>query len=380
MKISILIIYEDELNPSKLECPEYYNYQFVKKSAFEGNSFKLFSLLWRKHNVKVFVTIGGPIDKWIDNFGFFPYSVRKKWLHCKTLKDFRKEDIPYCLIASRSGQDRPLISVMTTTFNSGDKLNRPLESLNRQTYNNWEWIIWDDSKDDETWEQLKRLAMTDMRIRIYRAPHNGYIGEVKRRSGALAQGEWIVELDHDDHITDDLFEIILKIKKRYPNAGFIYSDFLMLSEDGENPQTFGDMAAFGYGFYFKEYIRGKFHNIYYGQTINPITASHIVGVPNHVRIWKRSVYEDIDKHNEDLPVVDDYELLLRTFLHDTEWVRIPKPCYVQYNNSGGNNFTYIRNKLIQHLSEYTWKVYWVRTWRRQNTRLADLEACCFCKS
>jgi len=359
MKINILIIYDDDLRIKDLPpAPDYYNYICVAKSAFETGSYRLFSFLWQKNQIKVFYTIGGPMKEWLGLFGFFPYSVRRRWVHYDEIGKFNHESIPYCLIAVRTKENPPpLISVMTTTFHSGDKLKRPLESLNAQTYNNWEWVIWDDSKDDQTWEQLQKLALEDIRIRIYKTSHSGYIGEMKRRSGALCQGDWIVELDHDDRITPDLFQTIVDIWKEHPKAGFIYSDFYLLSEGNENPHLFGNFPAYGYGWYFKEWVRGKFHNIYQAQSLNPVTASHIVGVPNHVRVWKRQVYEAIQKHSEDLPVVDDYELLLRTFLHDCEWIRIPRPIYAQYNNAGGNNFTYLRNALIQHLTRYTWKVY-----------------------
>lgn len=359
MKISVLVVYRDDLDINVLKPPEFYNFITMKKSQFEGtDSFRLTSYLWQANQIKVFYTIGGPISEWLPLFGYFPYQLRKKWIHYNELSEFSHSSISYCLINSNRirSDEPPLISVMTTTFHSGDKLNRPLESLREQSYNNWEWVIWDDSKDDLTWKELQKLAAGDMRIRIFKAPHSGYIGEMKRRSGALARGDWIVELDHDDRITPDLFQTIADIQKKYPKVGFIYSDFYHLSEGAEDPHVY-PYAAFGYGAYFKHFARGKFHNVYYAQSLNPKTAIHIVGVPNHVRIWKRDVYEALNKHCEDLPVVDDYELLLRTFLYDCDWIRIPEPAYAQYNNASGNNFTFIRNKLIQHLSAETWRVY-----------------------
>lgn len=359
MKINVLIVYRDDLDPATLpKSTDYYHYICVAKSTFNSGSYRLFSYLWQKNRIKVFYTIGGPVSEWTRLFGFFPYLARRRWIHYDKVSEFNENSIPYCLIAGRTNKNQPpLISVMTTTFHSGEKLNRPLESLNAQTYNNWEWVIWDDSKDDTTWKQLEKLALEDMRIRIYKAPHCGYIGEMKRRSGSLCQGDWIVEFDHDDRITPDLFQTIVDIGKKYPKAGFIYSDFYHLSEGYEAPQVFGNFPAYGYGWYFKEWARGKFHYIYYAQSFNPTTAAHIVGVPNHIRTWRRDVYEAIDRHCEDLAVADDYELILRTFLHDCDWVRIPRPVYAQYNNAGGNNFTYIRNALIQHLTRHTWRVY-----------------------
>lgn len=369
MSVNILIFHLDDINIKELPQPEkYYHYIFIPRSVFnQNNGYALISLFWRKNNAKLMYTIGDPLEDWIKCMGNLPYQVRKRWIHLASIKDFDPAGIGYSLVGASRKEDQPLISVITTTFHSGTKLLRPWESLVAQTYNNWEWVIWDDSKDDTTWKQLEKLALTDLRLRIYRAPHCGFIGEMKRRSGSLCQGRWLVELDHDDRITPDLFQLIVDIDKKYPKAGFIYSDFFLLDEETERPHTFGNFAAFGFGWYFKQFLRDKFHCVYYTQSLNPVTISHIVGVPNHVRIWKRSIYEAAGRHCEDLSVADDYELLLQTFLQDCDWIRIPKTCYIQYNNAQGNNFTYIRNALIQHLTHQVWKIYGTRVLEKFNT-------------
>ncbi|MCE5264456.1 MAG: hypothetical protein LLG97_13105, partial [Deltaproteobacteria bacterium] len=56
---------------------------------------------------------------------------------------------------------------------------------------------------------------------------------------------------------------------------------------------------------------------------------HIVSTPNHIRAWRSSFYESIGGHNKELPVADDYEILVRTFLK-TRMIRVPKLCYFQY--------------------------------------------------
>ncbi len=55
----------------------------------------------------------------------------------------------------------------------------PYYSLLSQTYTNWEWIIIDDSKTDDTWNKLKAFAENDYRIKVYRRPQNdGSIGKI----------------------------------------------------------------------------------------------------------------------------------------------------------------------------------------------------------
>jgi hypothetical protein len=54
-------------------------------------------------------------------------------------------------------------------------------------------------------------------------------------------------------------------------------------------------------------------------------------MPNHARIWKREVYYDVLGHNKNLPVADDLELIIRTFLV-TKMIHVKKLLYIQYNN------------------------------------------------
>ena len=54
-------------------------------------------------------------------------------------------------------------------------------------------------------------------------------------------------------------------------------------------------------------------------------------MPNHVRVWKRDVYNKMGGHNKSLPVADDFELIIRTFLN-TRIIHIKKMLYIQHNN------------------------------------------------
>jgi hypothetical protein len=212
--------------------------------------------------------------------------------------------------------------------------------------------VWDDSKDDETFTDLKRFASEDSRIRIFKPPaHSGFIGDTKQLSASLERGKWLVEVDHDDIVDPRLLALIVDVDRKYPDAEFIYSDFVELFEQEEAPFAYAPFFGFGYGSYVCQYLRGKFHNVAQSIPLNPTTLSHIVGYPNHVRAWKTSVYHAIGGHNHRLPVVDDMELMIRTFLHSPPgtWVRICAPLYFQYRNAGGNNFTFKRNSLIQAL-------------------------------
>jgi hypothetical protein len=48
-------------------------------------------------------------------------------------------------------------------------------------------------------------------------------------------------------------------------------------------------------------------------------------------MWERSLYHKIGGHNKSTPVADDFEIIVRTFLH-TRFIHVKKMLYLQYNN------------------------------------------------
>ena len=361
MKLNVFLVVDDK----NIVLPTLdKHYEWVILDDKDITSYSALSKLIRIHNPVVFCTTGNNSNNW-KYFEELPYQYRRKWLHFSRVDDIQSHQIENCYIYSvkidlEKNPKNPLFSIITTTFHSGDKIYRPYNSLKSQTYRNWEWILWDDSKTDhdETWKQIQKFSEDDIRIKCYRdTNHSGFIGHMKWLSSSLSKGDWIVEVDHDDIIDDRLLQWCVDAINKYPETDFISSGFIELSEGSEIPLSYGDHFGLGYGNYQKEWIRGKWHNACPTIDMNPTTIAHIVGVPNHVRIWRRSFYEKIGRHNRELPVVDDYELLIRTLLHGN-WTRIHAPAYYQYQNSNQNNFTFIRNSLIQYLSYKMYNLYY----------------------
>ncbi len=251
----------------------------------------------------------------------------------------------------------PIITIITPAYESKHRILRPFYSLLNQTYTNWEWIIIDDSKTNDSWKKLTSFAEDDYRIQVYKRPANdGSIGKNKHFCGSLARGKYIFELDHDDDIMPSTFDIILNAGKKYPDAGFFYSDFVECYEDTYATFNYGDHFGLGYGSYRKKWWHNDFHYICKTPRINPHTLRHIVGVPNHFRCWTKEAYSAVGGHSTELSVVDDYELIIRTMLK-FRWCHIPEFLYVQYRNYGGDNFTFHRNALIQYLVKQISSVY-----------------------
>lgn len=239
-----------------------------------------------------------------------------------------------------------MISVVTTTYNTPKEvLARTWASLKAQTHVDWEWVIWDDSTDDSVWRQIYGFC-SDERYRVvaHRShTHSGSIGAVKRKAFMVASGDALVELDHDDELLPNALSEIQIALDSYPECGFFYSDWAEILPDGSSgkyPQGW----AFGYG---SEYWLDE-HKCWVMRApeVNGTTIRHIVSAPNHVRVWRADLYRQLGGHAESMPVADDYELVVRTWLA-TKFCHIPKFLYRQH--IGGHTAQRQRNEQIQVL-------------------------------
>lgn len=330
-----------------------------------------------EHRPQVIVTLGP--HEHLRRLHEQPLDVRRRWLAFEPPPEPASlaRAILDCFVINAtqaSHADVPLISVFTPAYLTGDRIERPFRSLMTQSYPNWEWIVYDDSPDDGTFfARLSRLAEQDHRIGVFRSGRSsGRIGEVKRRACGLCRGQIFVELDHDDALHFDALARLAAAANAFPEAGFFYTDCSEIFEDGV-PAIYGDDFAFGFGRYRTESYGGRSHMVAIAPSLNAKTMRHIVGVPNHLRAWRRDTYFAIGGHAWDVHVCDDYEIILRTFLA-TRMCHIRAFGYVQYHNRRHdepqvvNNTQRARNAEIQRLSH----AFMLRYDQRLHDRLIEL--------
>lgn len=284
------------------------------------------------------------------NLSIQPSDIRTKWIHVNEVNSQTGESAYGCAMnwmLSRHNED--LVSYFTPVFNIGDKLLMTYQSLQNQTYNNWEWVIVNDSTDGgKTLKVAESIAEKDNRVKVYdfRKKSGGIVGESKYRAAGLCRGSILAEFDHDDYLMPTCTETLLRAARKYPEVGFFYTDCVEIDSNWNSMANYGDGFAFGYGHYREEKVFERQMHIIMSFNINPKTIRHIVGVPNHVRAWRRDVYFKIGGHNRFLSIADDYELLVRTFL-ETKMLRIPRNEYLQFIHNSGSNTHNISRADIQ---------------------------------
>ena len=227
-------------------------------------------------------------------------------------------------------------SIISPSHKNTPYLQELYESLVAQTYGNWEWILWLNGKFDR--KKLSADIENDERVKIYQCEEkNSNVGFHKNKAFHLGTGDILVEVDHDDMITPDCLE---ELNKAYQNQenGFVYSD-TAIYDDNFVPYN----SEHGWTYYHYKF-RGKNLCVMNSWRPSSQALSFIWYAPDHVRSWRKSVYQSIGGHNVELGICDDHELMIRTYLN-TKMYYIQKPLYI-YRVYGDN--TYLeRNAQIQ---------------------------------
>jgi glycosyltransferase involved in cell wall biosynthesis len=304
-------------------------------------------------NYHLVITYGKDQSEYFEDMSIINVArFRMRWIHYDKidLESFNR-GVNFCYVHNAQlprEMTRVAFSIFTSCYNSYDKIFRPYNSLKAQTFIDWEWVILDDSPDDKHFNFLRTVVGDDPRVRLYRRSKNsGNIGAVKNETIGLCRGLYVLELDHDDEILKDCLSDAARTFEEDEKVGFVYMDCVMIHEDG-SPHSYGDHFGLGYAGYYCQKFKGTWLNVISHPNINNVTCRHIVAVPNHPRIWRRETLMKLGSYSEFLPIVDDLEILLRTAV-GTTMARVHKPAYVQYMNTGGNNFQFIRNSEINRL-------------------------------
>lgn len=131
------------------------------------------------------------------------------------------------LKAQREDKDplAPRISILVPAYETPREfLLEMVESVRNQTYENWELCIADGSKSNQVEKALEKVLGQEPRICYQHLKENGGISQNTNAALAMAQGEYVALLDHDDLLfPQTLYEVAKAIRKN-PQAEVFYTD------------------------------------------------------------------------------------------------------------------------------------------------------------
>ncbi len=131
-------------------------------------------------------------------------------------------------------ENPPKISVIMPVYNAPEKFLRlAIESVREQIYPHWELCIADDaSSQPDVRRVLEAYAEEDERIKVTYRSENGHISVTSNDALALATGDYIALLDHDDTLAEHALYWVASEIVRHPDAALIYSDEDKIDEKG----------------------------------------------------------------------------------------------------------------------------------------------------
>jgi glycosyltransferase involved in cell wall biosynthesis len=219
-------------------------------------------------------------------------------------------------------------------------INDAFESLLAQSNHDWEWVLVPNGG-----AVIPERIRAHAKVRIVPAPEwvsRLGIGALKRFACEQAVGDYLVELDHDDLLTDDA---LAKVSAAIDATGaeFLYSDFSNFRADGTC-----EVYDQAYGWQSYPFLtKGRTYTALRAFPPDASALHLIYFAPNHVRVWSRAAYQRAGGHDSTLGVTDDHDLVCRTYLTGAKFHYIPECLYLYRLLPDGQNTYLQRNAEIQ---------------------------------
>lgn len=249
-----------------------------------------FEATWRKIDFRIKLMTKGDVWK-------FRSDIPLK----RELKAQREAVFPYM----------PKISIIVPLYNTPEKfLKEMIDSVYNQSYSNWQLVLADAS--DKDLPHIKKVVDSygDSRIVYEKLAENKGISENTNKGFALADGDYLALLDHDDVILPNaLYENVKAINET--GAQVLYSDEITL--DGELKHLIQFHFKIDYA---PEFLRG----------VNYIT---------HFLVFERKLFEQVGAFEDaTYDGAQDFDLTLRLSEKANKVHHIPKVLYYWRGHAG----------------------------------------------
>lgn len=273
------------------------------------------------------------------------------------------------MIPVRFGVGRYTWAVRLSVFTPSHRtkyLDDCYRSLAAQTLADWEWVVLLNG-DAGHWAP----PQADPRVRVLRAPDVRGVGPAKAAACALATGDVLVELDHDDQLSTDCLAVLRSTFAEHPEAVLVHSDWADINADGSPSEHRYDYSV-GWEYVDAE-VDGRNVHVCRGLIASPHNMGYVWYAPNHVRAFRREAYDRVGGIDPTFTVADDHKLMIRLFL-EGDFVKVPRCLYFQRRHEGNTQWNPRLNAEIQqqtvHLYRQSISVL-TRVWCRRN-RLAEV--------
>lgn len=126
----------------------------------------------------------------------------------------------------------PKVSVLMGVYNSSETVGASIESIQAQTFTDWEFIICDDGSKDNTCEIVSAYQKDDPRIILLENKKNRGLSYTLNQCIKVARGEYCARMDGDDLCDSTRFQKQVQFLDEHPEFGFVSTRMTRFDEGG----------------------------------------------------------------------------------------------------------------------------------------------------
>ena len=206
-----------------------------------------------------------------------------------------------------------IVSVCIPTFNRKELLAIAIDSVLRQTHQDFELIICDDGSTDGTSETMAQL--TDRRIHYIRHPQN--IGKSNNMISGFkaATGQYFIKFDDDDRLTPSFLEKTSQLLDKNPQIDFVGTDHWVIDSNNVRNESLTQLNSQKWGR--SELPQGMVDNLI---EITFVKQSFQIGAT----LFRRNVLDEFGYMRSNIQNCEDNDLLVRLALAGKQAYYLPE--------------------------------------------------------
>jgi len=131
----------------------------------------------------------------------------------------------------------PKVSVIVANYNNARYLTECLNSLQSQTFHDYEVLVFDDASTDHSLEIIQGFTGKDHRFRLIALEQNRGVAYVRSIALSYCQGEYIAVLDADDLSLPDRLKLQADYLDAHPEMCLVGGLYSIIDETGKAIKT-----------------------------------------------------------------------------------------------------------------------------------------------
>ena len=189
---------------------------------------------------------------------------------------------------------KPLVSVVTPSFNQAEYLEETIQSVLGQSYPNIEYIVMDGGSTDGSVEIIKKY--TDKIAHWFSEPDAGQTDAINK-GFAIARGEIMAWINSDDTYLPNAVADVVAFLSQHPSIGLVYGDANFIDASSKVIGKFNALQT--------NYARLKRGGVY---------------IPQQAAFWRADLWRQVGPLDPDFYFAMDYDL----------WVRLARVSEIRY--------------------------------------------------